>query len=707
MEPPQEQGTTAGGAIGRPSNRLIREKSPYLLQHAENPVDWYPWGEEAFARAGQEDKPVFLSIGYATCHWCHVMAHESFGDQEVAELLNRAFICIKVDREERPDIDAVYMEICQMVTGQGGWPLTIIMTPDKRPFFAATYIPKERRFSMYGLLELLPRIVMAWHDQRTELLQSSEKIVRALQVRQPGSPGRDPDASLLDDGYEELVLRFDPEYGGFGEAPKFPTPHVLLFLLRYWKRTGTSRALDMAVKTLDAMRDGGICDQLGGGFHRYSTDARWRVPHFEKMLYDQALLLMAYTEAFQAAGHVRFRQDAEEIITYLLRNLRSPEGGFFSAEDADSPGGEGAFYRWTMPELVSVLGKEDGALAARIYNVQSAVNPAAPQDDDSGGTLYRTRPTGELATSLGITEPEFMDRLASMRDRLAAAREKRPRPSRDDKVLADWNGLTIAALAKAGRVFGNLQARAAAEQAIAFILAKMRTGTGRLLHRYRDSEAAIPAFADDYAFVTLALIELYETTFEVRYLSEALALNDLFVAHFLDAEQGGFFSVADDAEVLFARKKEIYDGAVPSANSVACENLIRLSRMTGDPVHEARAASLARVFADRVREHPSSHAWFLSAVDRATGQSQEIVIVGDTGAPDTERMIAAVRRWYLPSGTVLFRSVSPPDPVLASLAPFTNSLARHEGKATLYLCTGHACSVPITDPDALGDALGH
>jgi uncharacterized protein YyaL (SSP411 family) len=706
MERPHAPEAAAGEEVVRSPNRLIREKSPYLLQHARNPVDWYPWGGEAFARAEREDKPVFLSIGYATCHWCHVMAHESFEDEEVAELLNRSFVCIKVDREERPDIDAVYMEVCQMVTGQGGWPLTIIMTPDKRPFFAATYLPKERRFAVYGLLELLPRIVDAWNSQREELLRSSEKITGMLQARQTGAPGPDPDASLLDDGYEELVLRFDPEYGGFGEAPKFPTPHVLLFLLRYWKRTGTKRALDMVVKTLDAMRDGGICDQVGGGFHRYSTDVQWRVPHFEKMLYDQALLLMAYTEAFQATGQARFRQTSEEIIFYLLRDLRSPEGGFFSAEDADSPGGEGAFYRWTAAELSAVLGEEDGALAARIFNVRSTGHPGDATDDDTG-ILYRTRPPSELAISLGIPEPAFTRRLASIRERLSAAREKRPRPSRDDKVLADWNGLAIAALAKAARVFGNQQAGAAAEQTIAFLLAKMRTGAGGLLHRYRDGEAAIPAFADDYAFVMHALIELYETTFGAWYLSEALGLNDHFIAHFLDAAEGGFFSVADDAEQLFARKKDIYDGAIPSANSVSCENLIRLSRLTGDPKYEAQASSIARLFSVRARDHPSAHAWFLCAIDRATGQSQEIVIAGDTGAEDTERMIALVRGRYLPGSAVLFRSTSEPDQVLARLAPFTEDLTMREGRATAYLCSGHACSVPITDPEALREALDH
>ncbi len=701
----QEPGT--GEPAVRSSNRLVHEKSPYLLQHAHNPVDWYPWGEEAFARAVHEDKPVFLSIGYATCHWCHVMAHESFEDPEIAEVLNRDFICIKVDREERPDIDRIYMGVCQMVTGQGGWPLTIVMTPDKRPFFAATYLPKERRFSVYGLLEILPRIILAWRHQRAGLIQSSEKITAALQDPRPDLPGQDPDATLLDDGYEELVLRFDPEYGGFGDAPKFPTPHALIFLLRYGKRTGKERALAMAAKTLDALRNGGICDQIGGGFHRYSTDAQWRVPHFEKMLYDQALLLLAYTEAFQAAGDDHYRQTAEEIISYVLRDLKSPEGAFFSAEDADSPGGEGAFYRWTVAELVSVLGAEDSALAARIFNVRSFGNANGTVDRDPGNILYRSLPLNSIASSLGIPEPELTERLASLRDRLSAAREKRPRPSRDDKVLADWNGLFIAALAYASRVFLNAEYQAAAGRAMAFLLTGMRTGTGGLLHRYRDGEAAIPAFADDYAFVILALLELYEASFDPHYLSEALALNAFFRDHFLDKERGGYFPVSDEAEVLLARKKEIYDGAVPSANSVACENLIRLSRLTGDAVYEEHAAVLARHFGNRVRDNPAAHCWFLCAIDRATGNSQEIVIAGDAGAPDTDRMIAAVRARYLPGSTLLFRSTSEPETALVTLAPFTKDLVKRDGKATAYLCSGHACSMPVTDPDALEDAIGH
>jgi len=705
MERDLPAGSGNGHPVTRFSNRLIHEKSPYLLQHAANPVDWYPWGEEAFVRAAREDKPVFLSIGYATCHWCHVMAHESFEDPDVAELLNRDFISIKVDREERPDIDSTYMSVCQMVSGQGGWPLTIIMTPDKKPFFAATYLPKERRFSVYGLLEILPRIAQAWRHQRPELLESSEKIISALR-RPPDSPGPMPDATLLDDGYEDLVLRFDPEYGGFGDAPKFPTPHVLLFLLRYWKRTGKKRALAMVMKTLDALRDGGICDQIGGGFHRYSTDAQWRVPHFEKMLYDQALLLMAYTEAFQATGFDRYRNTAEDIITYVLRDLRSPAGAFISAEDADSPGGEGAFYLWTNTELEAALGQEDSTLAARLFGVTPSGNSADPDHGNRTNILYRSVPLSDVAPSLGMPEQELCSRLDSLRARLFAAREKRPHPSRDDKVLADWNGLFIAALAKAARVWGNPQHLSAAEQAIAFLLGDMRTEDGGLLHRFRDGEAAIPAFADDYAFVILALIELYETTFDTHYLSEALELHRLFRAHFLDPEQGGYFSTSDEAEVLFARKKEIYDGAIPSANSVACENLIRLSLLTGDMTHEEHASSLARHFGSRVKDNPASYGWFLCAIDWATGHSQEIVIAGDAGATDTERMIAAVRSRYLPTCTVLFRPASGSATDLFTLAPFTKDLGGKDGKATAYVCSGHTCSVPITDTNALEEALG-
>jgi len=702
------QNRESGGAgAGEKGNRLSREKSPYLLQHAENPVEWFPWGEEAFLRAACEDKPVFLSIGYATCHWCHVMAHESFEDPEIAELLNRDFIAVKVDREERPDIDSTYMQVCQMMTGQGGWPLTVVMAPDKRPFFAATYIPKERRFSMPGLLDLLPKIARAWREQREEIIRSSDSIASALHSRGPAGPGAEPDAALLDEGYEDLLLRFDPEYGGFSGAPKFPTPHVLLFLLRYGKRTGKNRALTMVIKTLDAMRDGGIWDQVGGGFHRYSTDAQWRVPHFEKMLYDQALLLMAYTEAFQATGLVRYRDTAEAIVSYVLRDLTSPEGAFFSAEDADSPGGEGAFYLWTAEEMESVLGKEDAEIANHAFNVRPGGNFSSPEGTGQENTLYRTLTDTQLSQVTGIPEQELAGRLAGIREKLFVAREKRQRPSLDDKVLADWNGLMIAALAKAARVFGNATYRAAAERAMEFLLLRMRTGDARLWHRYRDGEAAIMGFSDDYAFVCYALVELYECTFSVRYLAEALALVKVFQEHFLDTVSGGFFFVADDGEALLVRSKEIYDGAIPSANSVACETFLRLSRLTGDPVHEETAVALSCAFVGQVQKSPSAFCWFLCAIERAVGPSQEIVIAGDEGSEDTQAFIAAIRSRYLPGSSVMFRTLT--DPVqadeLAAVAPFTRDIQPRIGRATAYLCSGNACSAPITDPELLGKEL--
>ncbi|PKG33143.1 MAG: thioredoxin domain-containing protein [Methanoregula sp.] len=694
------------GGEGEKGTRLLGEKGPYLLQHAKNPVDWFPWGEEAFSRAAREDKPVFLSIGYATCHWCHVMAHESFEDPEVAELLNRDFIAIKVDREERPDIDSTYMQVCQMLSGQGGWPLTIVMTPEKKPFFAATYLPKERRFAVPGLLDLLPRIAKAWREQRGELLRSAESITRALGTRDAVPAGLEPDAALLDEGYEDLLLRFDPGYGGFSGAPKFPTPHTLLFLLRYWKRTGKKRAFDMVVKTLDAIHDGGIHDHIGGGFHRYSTDAQWRVPHFEKMLYDQALLLMAYTEAFQATRNDRYRETVKSTVRYVLRDLTDPEGAFYSAEDADNPGGEGAFYLWTTRELEAVLGKDDAAIAGRVFNARDAGNFSSPDGTGTENILFRTLSDEALTGVTGIPQEDLGRRIASIRKQLFAARENREHPRRDDKVLLDWNGLMIAALAKAARVFGNGECRAAAERAMECILVRMRTGDGRLWHRYRDGECAISGFADDYAFLGLALIELYECTFDPRYLAEALAVMKTLGDHFPDRENGGFFFTADDAEALLVRDKVIYDGAVPSANSVACEVLLRLSRLTGTTEHEELAAALARSFTGRVRESPSAFCWFLCAIERAVGPSQEIVIVGNRGSHAVQGLLSVVYSRYLPHCTMILKPASDPETVaaLAAIAPYTRDIPVSPDGAA-YLCSGKTCSLPLSDPGLLAAEL--
>ena len=475
-------------------NRLMHEKSPYLLQHATNPVDWYPWGAEAFLRAANEDKPVFLSIGYATCHWCHVMAHESFEDNSIAALLNRDFICIKVDREERPDIDSIYMSVCQMMTGQGGWPLTIIMTFEKKPFFAGTYFPRESRFGITGLIDLLPRITRLWHEKREDLFRSADQITAALHQEQDTMPAGTPKISLLNSGYEELAQRFDSEYGGFSRAPKFPTPHTLLFLLRFWKRTGNERALFMVEKTLREMQSGGIFDQIGGGFHRYSTDKQWHVPHFEKMLYDQALLVMAYTEAYLALKKHTFRRTAEEIITYTLRDLTSPEGAFYSAEDADSEGGEGQFYLWTSKEMENILGKDDAMYASRAFNVTPSGNYHTLESGNAQNILFLQPSMTESESSPGLLKISSQSRLDSIRARLFTARTHRSRPSRDDKILTDWNGLFIAALAQAARAFNNEGYLTAARRGMEFIQTHMRDSEGRLWHRYRDGEPGNSGF---------------------------------------------------------------------------------------------------------------------------------------------------------------------------------------------------------------------
>ncbi|MFA7695685.1 MAG: thioredoxin domain-containing protein, partial [Methanoregula sp.] len=538
----------------RSSNRLIHEKSPYLLQHAHNPVDWYPWGNEAFSHAAQEHKPVFLSIGYSTCHWCHVMAHESFEDPAVAALLNREYICIKVDREERPDIDSVYMTVCQQMTGQGGWPLTIVMTPKKEPFFAGTYFPRVSGAGMPGLMDLLERIATLWHERQDELYQSAGDITAWVKSA-PSPSSRDPDRVLLDEGFQELSRQFDPENGGFGHAPKFPAPHILIFLLRYWYLTSEPRALAMVEQTLDAIRYGGIWDHVGGGLHRYATDARWLVPHFEKMLYDQALFVLACTEAYEATGKNRYRTMADECIAYVFRDLRDPGGAFYSAEDADSPGGEGAYYTWTCDELAAALGSDDARRATSFFTLTPL-----PGNSYNHGKSGNNRQEQRLVLS-AVTGPEPVcaedipgdDRSIlreSIRSRLYTVREKRARPARDDKILTDTNALFCTALARAGRVFRKPAYVEAASEAMQFLSGQLSDSDRGLQHRYRDGVSGIPAFADDYAYLISALIALYGATFDPAYLYRALDLNTTFIAHFQDKEKGGFFTTSDQAEEL-------------------------------------------------------------------------------------------------------------------------------------------------------------
>jgi uncharacterized protein YyaL (SSP411 family) len=688
-------------------NHLINETSPYLLQHAHNPVDWYPWGPEAFERAQRENKPIFLSIGYSTCHWCHVMAHESFEHPEVARLMNEAFVSIKVDREERPDIDSVYMSACQVMTGSGGWPLSIIMTPDKKPFFAATYIPRESRFGLVGMMELIPHIRELWVSRRGEALSLSNEIAAVIQQTSQDTPGEKLDEATLELTYEQLAKRFDKQHAGFSSAPKFPTPHNLLFLLRYWKRGGNQAALDMVEKTLQTMRRGGIYDHIGFGFHRYSTDSQWLVPHFEKMLYDQAMLAMAYTEAYQATGKEDYGKTAREIFTYVLRDMTAPEGGLYSAEDADSEGEEGKFYLWTQEEVRQVLGNEEADFVAKVFSIEKNGNFAEQATVRKSGVniLHLRKTFGELASDLNLSQQDLQTHLEVIRQKLFAYREKRIHPMKDDKILTDWNGLMIAALAKGAQVFDEPEYAKAARRASDFILGKMRKPDGRLWHRYRDGQAGVQANLDDYAFLVWGLIELYETVFDTKYLKVALELTGDMVRHFWDEDGGGLYLTPDDGESLLVRKKEIYDGAIPSGNSVAMLNLLRLGRMTATSDLEEKAARIGSAFSGSVEKLPSAHTQLMVALDFGIGPCYEVVIAGEAQAKDTKAMAKTLRTSFLPNKVVLLNPGERESPEIAKLAEFTKNQSSIGGRATAYVCMNYNCKLPTTDIDKMLELL--
>ncbi len=696
-------------------NRLADTHSPYLLQHADNPVDWYPWGDEAFERARREDKPVFLSVGYATCHWCHVMEHESFEDAEVARLLNEHFVPVKVDREERPDVDALYMSVTQALTGHGGWPMTVLLTPERKPFFAGTYFPKHGRAGRPGMMELLPSVAAQWAADREKIAASAEHITEAVRdgLRQHTS-GEALDAGVLDRAYNQLAGRFDAEAGGFGGAPKFPTPHNLLFLLREAQRAGTetvggARALHMAEETLGAMRRGGLWDHVGFGFHRYSTDRVWKLPHFEKMLYDQALLAAAYTEAFALTRDDAYRRTAEQVFAYVERDLTSEHGAFFSAEDADSlnPEGEkeeGAFYVWTWEELMAALGSRDGAFAAALFNAEREGNfrDEATRRLTGANVLFRTTDDAEAADRLGVPLDALRERIGGIRQRLFDARAERPRPLLDDKVLTDWNGLMIAALAKAAWAFDAPEYADRAARAADFLLGTMQTEDGRLLHRYRSGTAGIPALLDDYAFLAWGLVELYQATFETRWLQAALGLNRTMLRHFGDGARGGLFLSPDDGEALLVRQKEYYDGAIPSGNAVAALNNLRLGRLTGETELEDEAERILRS-SESVAQQPVAHTHAMSALAFALGPAQEITVAGEPGADDTAALLGVLRAHYLPNAVFHLR---PPDAAaLAERAPYTETQTMLGGVAAAYVCERFACQAPTTDPAALRDQL--
>ena len=683
----------------RKANRLIHEKSPYLLQHAYNPVDWYPWGEEAFRRAREEDKPIFLSIGYSTCHWCHVMERESFEDEEVAQLMNEVFINIKVDREERPDIDKTYMTVAQMITGQGGWPLTIIMTPDKVPFFAATYIPKHGQYGRPGMISLIKGIADLWHEKRDQITATAHEIQQVLQSRATGEKG-DLSEETARKAYQDLALAFDKEHGGFSRAPKFPTPHNLLFLLRYWRRTGEKYALQMVEKTLQEMRNGGIFDQVGYGFHRYSTDEKWLVPHFEKMLYDQAMLMMAYVEAYQATGSQFYGVVVREIARYVIDNLQSEEGLFYSAEDADSEGVEGKYYLWTTKQLKNILSENEYELFVAYFNIAKEGNfmNEVTRKYSGENIPHITQTINELAEQFHMLSDDAVDIITHAREKLLKIRIERVHPHLDDKVLTDWNAIMIAAFAKAARALHDDQFAAIAERAITRLYDLMLGDDGILYHRYRDGDVDIKGFLDDYSFLAFAAIELYETTFNPEYLNIAVSLSHEMLNHFWDDAEGGFYYSGDFAEELLTRQKEYYDGAIPSGNSVAAMVLFRLARMLGDTELEAKAREIMRSAGGVIERVPAGFTMMLLTLDMMIGPFYEMIVVGPGHAKNTDAMLKAIGQLYLPRKIVLFKNTSSPGPI-ENIVTYLKDYVPVEESTSFYLCIGYECKRPITDLD--------
>ncbi|MGH9162260.1 MAG: thioredoxin domain-containing protein [Vicinamibacteraceae bacterium] len=695
----------------RYTNRLIDEKSPYLQLHAHNPVDWYPWGDEAFAKARRENKPIFLSIGYSTCHWCHVMERESFSDPAIAKIMNAHFVSIKVDREERPDVDRIYMTFVQATTGGGGWPMSVFLTPDLKPFFGGTYFPPDDRYGRPGFKALLLRIQEAWAQEREKVLAASAKVTEALraQVEAGAAQGARFDKAVLDQAYQAIKTGYDAEQGGFGSAPKFPRPVVFNFLLRYYARTDTKDAREMTLHTLRAMARGGMHDHLGGGFHRYSTDRVWHVPHFEKMLYDQSQLAISYTEAYQITEEPFFAETARDILDYVLRDMRGREGGFYSAEDADSlieagkaEHAEGAFYVWTADEIAEVIGRDAAAIFSSYYGVEPAGNVPAQQDiqgELKGKNVLIVRHTvSETAKKFGTSKDEVEQVLARARRKLVEVRTKRPRPPLDDKVLTAWNGLMISALARAGQVLEEPRYVAAARASAGFIASKMYDAKrGILQRRYREGEVAIDGFIDDYAFLVQGLLDLYEASFESKWLTWAVRLQETQDRLFWDAKEGSYFATQDDAAHLLWRMKEDYDGAEPSPNSVAAMNLLRLWQMTDREDWREKADATFAAHADRLRQQPAAVPQLIAALDFSLSKPKQIIIAGRAGAEDTRAMLRLVHDRFIPNKILLLADGGAGQRQLARWLPFVEGVSRKDGKATAYICEDYVCQLPTAD----------
>ncbi len=678
----------------RPANRLAGETSPYLLQHARNPVDWYPWGPEALERARGEDKPILLSIGYAACHWCHVMERESFEDERTAALMNEHFVSIKVDREERPDLDAIYMDAAQAMTGSGGWPLTAFLTPSGEPFFAGTYFPPTPQHGLPSFRQVLGGIAEAWRDRREEVVAQGTQIAEHIGRVGLLAGSRDPltDATTRA-AFSGLHQAFDERWGGFGGAPKFPQPMTLEFALRCVIR-GWEPAMTIVTTTLDRMSDGGIYDQLGGGFARYSTDATWHVPHFEKMLYDNAQLSRLYTRAWQVTRNDRYRRVATCTLEYLLREMRHPEDGFFSSQDADSEGVEGRFFAWSWNELEAEVGP-----------VVAACFGARPEGNWEGtNVLWRPAPVEAIAAEHGLDAAELEAEVEDARRTLFEIREERVHPSTDDKVLTAWNALAIGALAEAGRAFGEPGFLDAATRCADFALTHLRDDQGRVLRSWRNGSPGRPGFVDDQALLAAACLTLYESTFELRWFEHAVTLADDMIRLFRDDERGGFFQTGSDAENLLVRPKELYDNATPSGNSVAAEVLLRLSLLTGDAAYETAAVAAIRLVRDAMGGAPTGFGQALSALDLHLGPAREVAIVGNPGLPATRALISEIVGSTYRPNVVL--AVAPPNDVRAGVVvPLLRDRIPRDELPTAYVCEGFACKLPVTDPAMLREQL--
>lgn len=668
-------------------NHLAGEGSRYLKQHSDNPVDWYPWCDEAFKKAKEEDKPIFLSIGYSSCHWCHVMAHESFTDEGVAELMNDTFVNIKVDREERPEVDSFYMKVAVAMTGSGGWPLTIIMTPEKVPFFAATYIPKRTRYGRSGMLQIIPRIKQMWDNKRRELEEDGQRILTSME--KAGSKSRvQLTDNVFDQGFREVEHRYDERNGGFGDSPKFPLTHNILFLLRYWKENDDAYALEMVKNTLSKMRRGGVYDHIGYGFHRYSTDRRWKLPHFEKMLYDQAVLLLAYTEAYQAAGEVLFKRTVYEIAEYVDRELTSPDGAFYSAQDADTPEGEGAYYIWSESELDDILGGK-AELIKKMFNTEKKGNF---EDEATGkrtgkNVFYLKNHLDNVLDKHGLRVQEYEE----MRTKLLNAREKRPAPEVDEKVLTNWNGLMITALSRAAFVFNDEEMLERAKRASDFIMQELLDGDV-LLHSYIAGESKVEGNLEDYSFFIWGLLELYQADFDIRYLRKAVELTHTMLNLFWDDKNGGFFFTSERSHELPYRTKEVSDGALPSGNSIALLILNQLSQLTGESDFDEYAQKLSSAFSRNVVRIPSQHTMFLSALFTTIHPGSEIVIVGDMDDKQTSEMLDVVRNHFLPSAVLLLKNSE----YISEIVPYAEEMNKIDEKTTAYMCTEFTCGRPLT-----------